>query len=263
MAALVGPARAEDGAPEEAPSAEPPLAQPEDPLSRYRTQFDVLTDRTIGTTSMPVAFNWRRTHVHLAATGSFLVELNNFNSARGGILTRFPTGGFLVEVGVSYVGVWDTLSSRMLALTPYRQPGRPARLELDLAVAVPLAEGVVTAVPRFFPAVQMVFNAYGGIRYDIYPTGFGHLKPGEVVGAVFSPTLTGTEIDNLEEERLAAMQVDPGRYGLMLGLGNDVYFEQGLFVTPRFLFSLPLLAPASGTRLPLWVDLSLAIGVAL
>ncbi|MEO0601431.1 MAG: hypothetical protein AAF211_08350, partial [Myxococcota bacterium] len=117
---------------------------PEDPLSRYRVPFRVLANRTIGTTSVPVAFDWRRNKVHIAGTGSFLFELNTFNSARVGGLVRFPGPRTLLELGVSYVRTWNSESSRQLALTPFRQPGRPSRLELDVGVSVPLAEGVVT-----------------------------------------------------------------------------------------------------------------------
>ena len=60
----------------------------EDPLRRHRTEFDVLLDRTIGTASRPSAFNWRRTAFQVAGTGSFLAELNNFNSGRVGVLGR-------------------------------------------------------------------------------------------------------------------------------------------------------------------------------
>jgi hypothetical protein len=246
------------GAEPEVP-VEPPV---EEALQPYRTPFGVLADRAIGTTSVPVEFNWRTSPLQLAGTGSFLFELNNFNSGRGGVLARFPTGNVLLELGVSGAHVWDTPSSEMLALTPYRQPGHPSRIEVDFVVALPLAEGVVTARPRFFPSVQMVFNAYGGLRYLVHPTGFGGMRVGQVAGALFSPTLTEIEIDNLDEERLDAMQVDPGRYGLMLGFGNDLYFKPGLFVSPRMMFAVPLLAPASQTRLLFFADLSLAVGVA-
>jgi hypothetical protein len=243
------------------------LAQEEpeqaDPLAPYRTDFDVLADRAIGTTSTPVKFDWRHSPAHLAATGSFLFELNNFDSVRGGAMVRLPTGGVLLNFELSYVGVWDTPSSRMLALTPYRQPGRPHRAELDASVGLPLAEGVVTAFPRFFPSVQMVFVAYAGLRYLVYPTGFGHMKPGEIGSAIFSPTLTEPELTNLEEQRLTAMEIDSGRYGLMLGLGDDLYFKPGLFVSPRVLLAVPLLAPVTQTDLLIMADLSLAIGVAL
>ncbi|MFT7519004.1 MAG: hypothetical protein ACI9MC_001140 [Kiritimatiellia bacterium] len=235
----------------------------EDPLSRHRTDFDVLMDRSIGKASQPVAFNWRRTDVHIAATGSFLFELNNFNSGRSGAMARFPMRGSLFEVSASYVFVGDTPSSRLLALTPYRQPGRPARIELDATVAIPLAEGVVTSAPRFLPAAQLVFNVYAGMRYSIYPTGWSGLRPRAVVTAILSPRLSDDEIDNLDGVRRTSMQVDRGRYNVMVGFGNDIYFKQGLFISPRFMFAVPLLAPASETDLLFWADASLAIGVAL
>lgn len=266
-------ARAQDEPPSEEPvpvepvedgpvEAEPALVPDEDVLSRYRARFDVLADRTIGTTSRPVEFNWRRTTAHVALTGSYLVELNNFNSMRAGALLRVPTGGALVELGVSYAGVWDSPSSRLLALTPYRQPGHPQRLEIDAAVGFPLAEGVVTTFPRFFPAVQMVFSAYGGLRYVLYPPGFARMKPGEVLGAIVAPRLSEAEIDNLEHARLDAMEVDSGRYGFLVGFGNDLYFESGFFVSPRLLIAVPLLEPATETELLVWADLSLAVGLA-
>ena len=150
----------------------------------------------------------------------------------------------------------------MLALTPYRQPGRPNRAELDIQLALPLAEGVVTTFPKIFPAVQMVFNAYTGVRYVFYPTGFQGLKVGQIAGAVINPTLTQTEIDNLDDNRLTSMATDPGRYGVMLGMGNDIYFKQGVYVSPRFMLAVPILAPASQTNLLLWADFTLAVGMA-
>ncbi len=235
----------------------------EDPLSRYRVPFRVLANRTIGSASVPVAFDWRRNQIHIAATGSFLFELNTFNSARVGGMVRFPGPRTLVDVGVSYVRSWDSESSRQLALTPFRQPGRPSRLELDLGLTVPLAEGVVTAVPRVFPAVQMVFSAHFGFRYSLYPTGFAGLSARQVFQALVFPSLLDEEIANLEEARLDAMAVDPGRYTVMAGFTNDVYFARGVFVTPRVQFALPLVSFVSDSGLPFWVDVNLAIGVAL
>ena len=236
---------------------------PDDTLSRYRTPFPVLVERTIGNTSKSVEFNWRRSRVQLAANGNHLFELNNFNSLRAGGMARIPSGGLIFELGLSHVWAWDTPSSELLALTPYRQPGRPPHLDLDFDVGIPLAEGVVTTFPRWFPAVELVFNAYGGLRYALYPTAFGGMKLREVAGAVVSPALTETEIDNLDDKRLDAMQVDPGRYGLVAGFGTDLYFRQGVFVSPRALFSVPVLAPAAGSELLFWADLSVVIGVAL
>ena len=234
----------------------------EDPLAPYRLPLADLVQRTIGTVTKPVAFDWRQTKVQVAATGSQLFELNNFNSIRGGAMARFPSGGMITELGLSYVKTWDTPSSELLALTPYRQPGRPSRLEIDLTLALPLAEGVVTAAPRFLPAAQLVFNAYATFRYSLYTGGFKHMKAGKVLGAIFAPALTDAELDNLERYRLDAMQVDTGRYELLIGLGNDLYFKQGLFISPRAMFSLPLLATVSQSHLLFWADFSLALGVA-
>lgn len=237
--------------------------EPTDELSRYRTPFPVLTERVIGTVSRPVEFDWRRTRVHLAATGDHLFELNNFNSLRAGGLVRWPGETLLWELGASWAWVWDTPSSRNLALTPYRQPGRPPRLELDFGVALPLAEGVVTVSPSLFPAVEMVFCALAGVRYLVYPSGFGGLRPGEVAKAIVSPTITEPELENLEDARLDAMTIDAARYGVMVGVADDLYFRQGLFVSPRATFALPLLAPATETDLLFWADFSIVLGMAL
>ncbi len=234
----------------------------DDSLSRYRTPFPVLVEQSIGTASRPVEFNWRRTTAHVAATGSHYFELNNFNSLRAGGLARIPSEKAIFEVGASYVWVWDTPSSELLALTPYRQPARPQRIELDLTVGLPLAEGIVTVAPRLFPTVELVFSAYAGLRYNLYPTAFKGMKVREVASAVFSPSLTEEELANLDDDRLAAMNVDTGRYGVLIGFGNEIYFRQGVFVMPRAMFAVPVLAPASGTELWFWADLSLAIGVA-
>jgi len=234
----------------------------DDPLSRYRTRFDVLAERTIGTASKPVAFNWRRTNVHVAASGSFLFELNNFNSLRVGGMARLPSQKAIVELGVNYVEAWDTPSSRQLAFTPYRQPGRPNRLEFDVALAYPLAEGVVTTFPRWFPAVQMVFNAMAGFRYSIYPAGWGGMTPGQVGAAIFNPAITDLELDNLDDNRLDAMIIDSGRYGFLLGFGNDLYFEQGIFLSPRMMLAVPILAPVNQSDLRVWADFTLAAGMA-
>ena len=253
------PARAEpDGA-----EPDPVLSPLSDPLAPYRTRFDVLVERAIGTTSRPVEFNWRRSPAQIALTGSYLSELNNFNGLRVGAAVRLPMGGVLMELGASYAAAWDSPSSRLLALTPYRQPGHPDRMELDFAFGFPLAEGIVTTFPGFFPAVQMVFSAYGGLRYLLYPTGFAGMQLRQITGAVFSPSLTDMELENLDSARLASMQIDLGRYGLMLGLSNDLYFKNGLFLSPRVLLAVPLLAPATETELLMWADISLAIGVAL
>ena len=129
--------------------------------------------------------------------------------------------------------------------------------------ALPLAEGVVTTVPKVFPAVQLVFNAHVQIRYLFYPTAWSEMTPAEVGRAIIAPALDQKQINNLDEARLDAMAVDPGRYGLMLGFGNDIYFKQGVFVSPRVMLATPVMAPVTDTNMLFWADLSLAVGVAL
>jgi hypothetical protein len=232
----------------------------DDVLSPYRATFDDLSNQAIGTVSQPVAFSWRRTRLHVAGTAAYPLEFNTFANLRGGVLLRRPVGGMLLELGVSRAVSWDTKASRQLALTPYRQAGRPSRMELDIGVAVPIAEGVVTTQVRALPALQLTFNLYSSVRYLWYPGAQQGMTAGQAAGALFSPTLSSREIDNLDDNRLSSMQVDPGRYGLMLGFGNDLYFAQGLFVSPRIQMAIPVLAPVSKTSLPVWVDLSMHAG---
>lgn len=241
---------------------EPTPPEEDDTLSKYRTPFPVLTERTIGTASQPVEFSWRRTKAQVGATGSHLFELNNFDSYRAGAMGRFPTNGTIFEVAINYVWVWDTFSSEQLAFTPYRQPGRPWRLELDASVGIPLAEGVVTTTPRWFPAAQMVLMAYAGVRYSWYPGSTKGLTLGQRVAALVSPVLNDTELRNLDERRLTAMQIDPERWGPLVGIGNDIYLAQGIFVSPRVMVAVPLFAPVTGSDLLWWGDASVTVGVA-
>jgi hypothetical protein len=234
----------------------------DDPLSEHRLPFDVLAERTIGTTSRPVEFNWRRTQAHVAVAGDHLFELNNFDSYRAGARARFPSRNLLYEVGLGYVFVLDTTSSRQLALTPYRQPGRPERLELDLMVGIPLAEGVVTTAPRWFPAAELVFSAYAGLRYSAWPGSQAGMRFRDKVTGLLSPTLGRKELENLETRRLQAMAIDPTRYTVMVGLGNDIYFRQGVFVAPRVLMSLPVISAFQTNSLLWWGGFDLAVGVA-
>lgn len=243
----------------EAPAEEVPA---DDVLSPYRAPFGPLAERAIGTTSRPVAFDWRRTDAQVAVVGSYLAELNNFNSMSAGLMLRLPSDKALVEIGVRGTSVWDSPSSRMLAFTPYRQPGRPSRLDVDVALGLPLAEGIVTAATKYFPAVQLVFNGYVGLRYSLYPTGFREMTAGQVMRAVLAPRLTDAELLNLEDARLDAMKLDRARYTPMLGVGNDIYFKSGLFLSPRVQVAVPLLAPATETELYVWTDVSIAAGYA-
>ncbi len=237
--------------------------EPDDSLAPYRLDFDTLTARVIGTASRPVLFNWRRTHLHVGATGSYLVEQNNFLAGRGGVVVRLPSRRILLEGALTYADSADTRSSRLLALTPYRQAGRPSRVELDVGIAMPVAEGIVTVYPRWFPALQLTFEGVVSLRYAYYFGSMQGLRFQEVASRIFAPQLSEEEIDNLEPRRLAAMAVDPARYHLLVGAANTIYLQQGLFVRPMVLLAVPLLVPVTDTDLLFWPDLSLSIGVAL
>lgn len=233
----------------------------EDPLSPYRTPFPVLTERVLGTTSRPVEFDWRRGKVQVGGGVRQLAELNNFNSLGAGVVARFPTNGMVFETTVEWVEVWDTPSSELLALTPYRQPGRPARVDLDFALGIPVAEGIVTAARRWFPPMQLVFLGYVGLRYSVFPGAFEGMRFGEATAALLSPVVGPTELENLDSKRLDAMQVDTARYGPMIGIGNDFYFAQGVFVSPRANLAVPLFVLATQSNLRWWSDVTLRAGV--
>jgi len=234
----------------------------DDPLSRFRSPFPVLAERTIGTTSRAVEFNWRRTRTQLGGQLAHPFELNSFDTYRMGALARFPREGRILEVGMSYNYVWDTPSTEMLALTPYRQPGRPNRWSFEGNFGLPLAEGVVTAAPRWFPALELVLMGYVGLRYDWYPLSMRGMKFGERLAATFNPGLTDSELTTLEARRHPGMQLDPARYTPMVGIGNDIYLAQGVFISPRVMLSVPLLVAANSSDLWWWGEAGVVAGVA-
>jgi hypothetical protein len=229
-------------------------------LDAYRTPIEVLTERAIGTTSRPLRFDWRNTTLGIAASVGQLVELNNFWSGGVGGFIRTPVSGLMLELGFNRVQVWSTESSEEIADTPYRQYGRPSRYEIDLNLGLPVAEGVVTAWPRYLPAAELVFSFTAGFRYLLYPNAFSGANFGNVIGAIFSPTLSTLEEQNLLQHTPPGMQVDPGRYGLMAGVTTDIYFQSGIFITPRVMVAVPLLAPVTQTHLLFWWELTLAAG---
>lgn len=242
---------------------EPPAAAPEkaeDPLEGFRSPVDALTERMIGTASKSVRFDWRKSTLGFGVMGSELLERNNFGSNRLGLLARKPFGNLLGEVALTRVFTWGTDSTEKLALTPYRQYGRPNRFELDVNLGYPLAEGVVTAVPGFFPATQLVVSANAGFRYLFYPGAMGGMQFQQVAAAILAPRLTDYELGRLESSRPGGMQVDRARYGLLAGLSVDVYFGSGGFVTPRAMMAVPLVGSLTGSGLGLWWELSLAMG---
>ena len=58
------------------------------------------------------------------------------------------------------------------------------------------------------------------------------MSPARALTALAVPSLRDDELENLDDIRLDAMQVDRGRYALLLGFGNDIYF--GIETTSRW-----------------------------
>jgi hypothetical protein len=243
-----------------AAAAEPPPAEPkkeDTTLERYRTPLDAMMERMIGEASRAVRLDWRRKKVGFGLLGGRLLELNNFSSARLGGFVRRPLGGVVMgELAINRVFTWGSESTRKLALTPYRQLGRPSRFELDANIAYPLAEGVATARSRFFPATELVFSANAGLRYLYYHGALSGAGFRGTAAGLIKPQLSRRELDNLEARRVPGMQVDGARYNLLGGLSLDVYFHNGGFVTPRVMAALPL----TGSGLEWWWEVALALG---
>ncbi|MDY7226581.1 hypothetical protein [Hyalangium rubrum] len=234
----------------------PEEAQEDKTLERYRTPIEVLSERMIGVASRAVRFDWRKKRLGFGLIGSQLLELNNFSSARFGGFVRKPVGSFMGELAITRVLTWGSDSTDKLALTPYRQTGRPSRIELDLNVGYPLAEGVATSRPGFFPATELVFSANAGVRYAYYPGALSGATFGEVARSLVAPRLSEDERENLEGKLPPGMQIDGGRYNLLAGLGLDVYFQTGGFFTPRAMVALPI----TGSDLGLWWELTFSAG---
>jgi len=237
---------------------QPPPAADEKALEPFRIPVEVITERMVGSASRAVRFDWRKKKVAVAVIASDLVELNNFVSVKLGASARVPLGVFIGEAGLSWVGTWGSLSTELLSLTPYRQVARPSRFQLEANLAYPLAEGVATSRPGFFPATELVFSAVAGLRYLYYPGSLDGLSLRDGALALVAPLLGQVEIDNLEVARLPAMEIDRARYGVLGGLSLDVYFPPGAFITPRVMISPPLLSLGSG--LSWWWELTISAG---
>jgi hypothetical protein len=217
----------------------------------------------IGVASRAVRFDWRRKSMGVGATGGELLEMNNFRSRKVGLSARRPFASSMIgDVAINWVETQGSPSSEKLALTPYRQVGRPSRLELDVDAAYPLAEGVATSRPGRFPATELVFSAVGGLRYLHYPGAIhgadvreiGEMQ--ELGRTIFAPSLTRKELRYLEDKRPGGMEVDRARYNLLGGIGGDLYFHKGGYVSPRAMVALPV----TGSGLGWWWELTLDAG---
>ena len=267
VAAEPVPEQAPAPAPEVAPAPvtpKPPPPKEEDTtIDRYRTPFEVLAESTIGVASRSVLFDWRKATVGFGVVTSALLELNNFYSMRVGGFVRIPTGNLTAELAVTRVITWGSDSSEKLSLTPYRQSGRPSRIEFDINLAYALLEGVGTPRLGLIPTAELVFSVNVGFRYLYYPGALGTANAGQVLEAIFAPKLQEREIVYLERERLPGMQIDRGRYGLMAGFSLDLYFRTGIFLEPKVMLGLPVLSGMTNSSLGWWWELSMSLGWAL
>ncbi len=244
------------------PSEVPSLPRlPDTAIERHRTPFDTLMESAIGRTSKRLRYDWRKATAEVGLSGSLPAELNNFDSLRAGVFGRFPVGGLLLGLEAAYVWVSGSESTERLALTPYRQPARPERIELDLTLAYPLAEGVVTAFPSWFPSAHLVLQSHVDLRYLLYPGAFDGFTFTETIEALVAGSLSDREINNLEDIRLPAMQIDRARYGFLAGLGADLYFGSGVFVSHKVLVAVPLFAAATESELYFALELHLLTGM--
>jgi hypothetical protein len=280
LALLIGSASAaaqdapQGATPEAAPQGEEANAatdgelpkKPDASVDRYRNPVQAMTEHFLGSTARPVRFDWRNSPVAFGFIGGELLERNNFGSFRTGGLVRRAVADFMLELAVNWVFVLPTQSSELLALTPYEQAGRPQRIEVDFNAGYPLAEAVVTPVFAWVPPAELVFSATGGFRYLIYWEGFRAFQDRnalDIGGAIASPFLTEDERIEIERTAPGGMLVDYGRYHVMGGLALDVYFQPGVFISPRANLAIPLLAAVSATRLGLWWETSIVLGFAL
>ncbi|MFN3197547.1 MAG: hypothetical protein ACE366_03850 [Bradymonadia bacterium] len=248
--------------PEQTPSRPPVDHTPDTALESHRSAFDALTERAIGQTSRAVRFDWRRSPIQVGINAGLPAELNNYNSIRTGALVRFPTDDLLLSLGLSWVWVRRSRSTELLALTPYRQPGRPSRLELDFDMAYPIAEGVSTSFLGFMPSTELVLSGVLRVRYYIYPGAWSGLSLQQSLQAIVDPTLSDKEVGNLEDDRLPGMEIDRARYGAQAGVSNDLYFQSGFFFSSQLMLTLPLLDFLTETKLGWGYEIDLLLGFA-
>ena len=232
----------------------------DDVVARSRTPVQALTEHFIGSTARAVRFDWRRSTIMVGLSAAEVVEKNNFSAQRYGLLGRKAFTDLIVEVGVQLYLSDDTPSSELLALTPYRQSGRPAHLELDLNVGYALAEGVVTPLAAFMPPAEVALVALGGVRYLGYWQTFPDRPIQDIGLSLASPQLSQIELERLDTDAPEAMASDPARLHALVGLAVDTYLQPGLWVSPRAMLAVPVLVPVTNTSLGFFWELTLAVG---
>jgi hypothetical protein len=102
-----------------------------------------------------------------------------------------------------------------------------------------------------------------GLGYPAYPEGMLGRPLQEVGLDLATPQLSEAERERIEPKTPGGMLLDSARYHTMAGLSLDVYFQPGVFISPRALVAVPLLTPVTASGLGFWWELSLSIGYAL
>ena len=247
----------------EATPTRPARVVDETSLEDHRTALQALNEHFLGSASRPVRFDWRKSNFALVLRVAEVLERNSFGQWQIGAMGRKAFGDVIVDAGLNAFFAYETPSSQQLALTPFRQAGRPNHFQLEANVGYAVAEGVVTPMVSILPPAELALVAWAGARYLMYVDTFtGSSSFTDVAASLASPRLTEGEIIRLERSGPAGMQIDPARLHGLVGASLDVYLQPGVLVAPRVMVALPLLAPATGTQLGFFWELSIAVGYA-
>ena len=219
--------------------------------------FNSFVDRVVGQAFRPTVFNWRKSSDMWLFEMGMPTELNNFESKRFSVLYRIPQDDYSWDLGIAWVNTKETLSSQKIGLTPYRQYGRPSRLELDGGLSVVLSEGISTFFPNFIGSNQIVLSAQVRFRYLSYLTQYKGLKAKDFFNAFFTLEMQDKELENIKSKRLPGMEQDPAHYNFLWGERIDLYAKNGMSFSQGVLVGLTL-----STRLGLWWEYSIGIGYA-
>jgi hypothetical protein len=89
----------------------------------------------------------------------------------------------------AFFSSWGSAGPCLGTHPPVASLGLP--LELELGVALPVAEGVVPSRARFIPAMELTFNVYDSVRYLWYPVAQDGMSVGQALGTRFSNLIVG------------------------------------------------------------------------
>lgn len=245
-------------------SIEPVRIVDDESLEAWRTPLQALNEHFLGTASRPVRFDWRRSPAMFVLRLNEVVERNSFGQWQVGAMVRKAFGDILLDGGVNAFFAYETPSSQQLALTPFRQAGRPNHFQLEANVGYAIVEGVVTPFISWIPPMEMVLVAQAGVRYLVYVESFTGGRPFlDVARSIVSPQLTVEEIQRLETTGPEGMQIDPARLHSLVGASLDVYIQPGVIVAPRAMVGVPILSPITASELGFFWELGISVGYAL